>query len=657
MQFNEEINKMKAIKEGSTLLVPDRRAALKKDEATDNAAVVVNTSKSSYIYHEVEHQETLYSLSKQYGVSTDAIIAANPIIETEGLKAGFLLRVPRDKAEEAKVFTLQNDSLYYLHPVQRQETAYSLGKLYKITIDSLYILNPEIKAGLKLGQLLKLPKNRARFAEKMLVAKSETPEKTPDKVVPKVKDTTSADSDYMLYKVKSGDTFFNLMQRYFVSQEELVAINKELEKGLIVGKYIIIPKKEEAEEINWLDKILNKAESGDELISSPLSGETVNIKENLNTPEKVDTISNKMPSDSILVDTTKEYRVGLMLPFRSSRYKDSLDAYSFFPHRDTEMASQFYFGFKMAADSLVRRGMRLNLKLYDTEGDLSVTKGYADEIEKAQLDLIVGPAYNKNAEYIADRMMNAGVPVISPLSKSVDIKKRPNLIKMVPDEEAKAATIADLLNSKFATANILFAHCGSRDQEKNVKEIMARLQPREDAFVSAMASCEELASKSVLNGKLSMEGVKVVVLMSDDAVFISDMISKLYSLKDTSIYLIGSPSVLKSPTVEYSYLNALHYTTYEVINTNYENATTKSFVAKYRKNYKDEPNAYAFQGYDAGLYFLEILWKNGPYFLESLTNQKKLSTGYKFEKTAEDGLSNGYFIHSSIERFKLVRIN
>tara|TARA_R110002050_G_scaffold235524_2_gene371400 strand:+ start:4950 stop:7082 length:2133 start_codon:yes stop_codon:yes gene_type:complete len=657
MQFNEEINKMKEIKEGSTLLVPDRRAALEKESEEPRTSAALDTPKSKFIYHEVQRQETLYSLSKQYGVSTEALIAANPVIEKEGLKAGFLLRVPREKEDEAQGFVAQNDSLFYLHSVQKQETAYSLGKQYKITIDSLYILNPEIKAGLKLGQLLRIPKNRSRYAEKPIAAKSETPAKTMVKEAPKKPDTVSSDSDYMLYKVKGGDTFFNLKQRYFVEQEELVKINPELEKGLIVGKYIIIPKKLEAAEINWLDKILNNAESGGEVTAAPLSGETVGKKESLNSPEKVDTISEEVPGDSLLVDTAKEYRVALMLPFRSSRYKDSLDAYSFFPHRDTEMSSQFYYGFRIAADSLAKRGMRLNLKLYDTEGDLSVTKSYTDELLQRQLDLIVGPAYNKNSEYIADKMKETGVPVISPLSKSVDIKNRPNLIKMVPDEAAKASTIADLLNSKFATANILFAHCSQQDQEKNVEEIMARLEPRENAFVMTMSDCDELASTKSLNDKLYMDGTKVVVLMSDDAVFISDMISKLYGMKDSAIYLIGSPSVLKSPTVEYSYLNALHFTTYEVINTNYENRATKAFVAKFRKDFKEEPNAYAFQGYDAGLYFLELLWKNGPYFLESLNDQKKLSTGYKFEKSPEDGIRNSFFIHSSIKSYQLKRLN
>lgn len=656
MQFNEEINNMQAIKEGAKLLVPDRRGSLASEKEEGKA--VVDSPDNKYRYHKVQPKETLYSLARQYGLSTEALIAANPIIATEGLKAGFLLKVPNTESEsKATVPIAQRDSMYFYHEVQKQETAYSLGKQYKITLDSLYILNPEIKDGLKLGQQLRLPKNRSRHAISEASPKPKNPKKDSTKVAgPKLRDTTSADEDYMLYKVKSGDTFFSFKQRYFVTQTELLSINPELEAGLIVGKYIIIPKKQEAVEISWLDKLLNKAESDGQQTNPPLSGETVYKKDNLNSPEVSDSISVELPGDSILVDITKEYRVAVMLPFRSNRYTDSMDLYSFLPHRDTEMASQFYFGFKLAVDSIVKRGMRLNLKVYDTEGDLRVTKSYSDELLAAQLDLIVGPAYNKNAEYIADKMKDLGVPLISPLSKSVDIEKRPNLIKMVPDEVAKAGTIADLLNSKFSAANILFAHCSKTDQIDQVRAIMARLEPRENK-VSVMADCVELANKAVLNENLSMEGTKVVVLMSEDPVFISDMISKLYALKDTTIHLIAGPSVLKSPTVEYSYLNALHFTTYEVINIDYNSLATQAFIAKFREQYKDEPNAYAFQGYDAGLYFLDLLWKKGPYFLESLNSQEKLSTGYKFERTEEDGIRNSHFIHSSIQSFKLLRLN
>ncbi|MGK0406757.1 MAG: LysM repeat protein [Roseivirga sp.] len=664
MQFNEEINRMKAIKPGARLLVPDRRGQEpERVEPINVATATVDSPKTEFINHEVQLQETLYSLSKQYGISTQALKDENPIIETDGLKAGFILRVPKKKARTAQDFIAHNKDKYFLHPVQEQETAYSLGKRYKITIDSLYILNPEMKAGLKLGQLLRLPKNRSRYGTDLVALsppKNEVSDvKDPTAAnKPVVKDTISSDSDFVLYKVKSGDTFFNLKQRYFVEGSELVAINPELEKGLMVGKYIIIPKKKEAAEINWLDKILNKAESAAEPKNQDVSGETVVKKDNLNIPEeKIDSLDgSENARDTLLVDTTKEYRVALMLPFRSSRYADSLDVYSFFPHRDTEMSAQFYFGLKLAADSMAKRGMRLNLRLFDTEGDLSRTKDFVQDLEALEPDLIIGPAYNRNAEYIADQMKEKGVPVISPLSKSVDISDRPNLIKMVPDDEAKAGTIADLLNSKFATANILFAHCGMRSQEKVAEEVMARLEPREDAFVKAMSDCEELTDQSILSENLAQKGLKVVVLMSDDAVFISDIISKLFSLKDTTIYLIGSPAILKSPTVEFSYLNALHFTTYEVISTDYDNKETQAFVAKFRAQFKEEPNSYAFQGFDAGLYFLEVLWKNGSYFMESLEMQEKLSSGYQFEKEGKDGLRNSFFFHSAIEAYELQRI-
>jgi ABC-type branched-subunit amino acid transport system substrate-binding protein len=93
-----------------------------------------------------------------------------------------------------------------------------------------------------------------------------------------------------------------------------------------------------------------------------------------------------------------------------------------------------------------------------------------------------------------------------------------------------------------------------------------------------------------------------------------------------------------------------------VISIDYDNKETQAFVAKFRAQFKEEPNSYAFQGFDAGLYFLEVLWKNGSYFMESLKMQEKLSSGYQFEKEGKDGLRNSFFFHSAIEAYELQRI-
>lgn len=52
--------------------------------------------------HLVKKNETIYGISRQYGLSQEALIAANPQIE-RGIKAGMILEIPRAGAEEPEV--------------------------------------------------------------------------------------------------------------------------------------------------------------------------------------------------------------------------------------------------------------------------------------------------------------------------------------------------------------------------------------------------------------------------------------------------------------------------------------------------------------------------------------------------------------------------
>lgn len=66
----------------------------------------LNSVSNDYKYHLVTHGETLYSLSKLYGVTQEELIEWNSL--TDGLKAGAMIRV--GVAEQANIPTVQPDS-------------------------------------------------------------------------------------------------------------------------------------------------------------------------------------------------------------------------------------------------------------------------------------------------------------------------------------------------------------------------------------------------------------------------------------------------------------------------------------------------------------------------------------------------------------------
>ncbi len=102
-----------------------------------------------YIEHEVQHRETLFGLSQQYGISIEKILFYNPKAR-EGLKVGQVLQIPLNFEE----FT---DQAYQIYTVSSGETKYGISREFGLSVEELESLNPEITDGLRAGQQLRIP--------------------------------------------------------------------------------------------------------------------------------------------------------------------------------------------------------------------------------------------------------------------------------------------------------------------------------------------------------------------------------------------------------------------------------------------------------------------------------------------------------------------
>jgi len=113
----------------------------------------------TYYIHSVKKGESLYGISKTYNVDIETIFNENPSVKNSGLKAGQKILIPLIKTETEKKesFTIipsaSNTSLdtlhFRYHKVLKGQTVYSICKMYNITQDLFYELNPDKKTGIK----------------------------------------------------------------------------------------------------------------------------------------------------------------------------------------------------------------------------------------------------------------------------------------------------------------------------------------------------------------------------------------------------------------------------------------------------------------------------------------------------------------------------
>ena len=115
--------------------------------------------------HRVMKKETLYGISKKYGVDINDLLAENPGIEL-GLDVGEELKIPQAIPNESIALPSNEpdprDSLE-THIVSPGETLYSISKSFGYRVEELIKLNPGAELGLIIGQVLYLPEFNPTF--------------------------------------------------------------------------------------------------------------------------------------------------------------------------------------------------------------------------------------------------------------------------------------------------------------------------------------------------------------------------------------------------------------------------------------------------------------------------------------------------------------
>ena len=125
-------------------------SALRSEELTA-LPVTEHNGKQCY-FLQVQPKETVYSLTHRFNISVEQLMKWNPEV-ADGLKAYEMLYFPVNEVKAT------NDVVTYT--VLPKETVYGLSKKFGITTDEFLAMNPEAKDGLKAGQVITISKGTA----------------------------------------------------------------------------------------------------------------------------------------------------------------------------------------------------------------------------------------------------------------------------------------------------------------------------------------------------------------------------------------------------------------------------------------------------------------------------------------------------------------
>ena len=187
----------------------------------------------SFVIHQVEQRETLFSISRRYGVAMSLVVEANPGSDS-GLELGQILKVPYS----GHARTQTKDGI--LHKVSEKQTLYSLSKQYGVTIDELKSWNNIQEKDFKVGMTL--------------LIRNKKPDQ-PDEINEPVPESK-------IHIVTEKQTLYAISKIYGVSVAEIIRWNELKSNDLKTGQKLTIMSPDQKSAVTQLSTpVTEKSES------------------------------------------------------------------------------------------------------------------------------------------------------------------------------------------------------------------------------------------------------------------------------------------------------------------------------------------------------------------------------------------------------------
>ena len=142
------------INEGQTLRIPVKLVTDPKQ--AEPVTVIRDHDEARFIYHTMKPGETIYSISKLYGVSEAEVMQSNQGIDITKLSVGTEIAVPKRAIISTQQKFDEQESKYIYHKVEMGETLSSIARLYGLSVRQIRKENRDIRFP-QVGDFIRIP--------------------------------------------------------------------------------------------------------------------------------------------------------------------------------------------------------------------------------------------------------------------------------------------------------------------------------------------------------------------------------------------------------------------------------------------------------------------------------------------------------------------
>ena len=583
-----------------TLTLSTTATAQSPEVKRSNVIVFINGAK--YYVHTVKAGETLYSLSKAYGVDEAQIKQHNTAV-ADGLKIDQSIKIP---VSEQALNEARNDKKrkkdFIAHKIKAGQTLYSIAREYNISVATLREDNPAINP------------QSLTIGETLWVRRTEMGSSSENEAQAEMKEyaenlNKATDDGYEYHVVTPGETIYSLSKKYNISESEFKKIN-DVSNGLKAGAVIRIPQSLE-DNLKLIDQANNEA----------VENATIEAQSSEN---------NVMFS---VVEQNEPLNVALMLPMAVNGKANASYV-------------EFYQGFLLGLEKLKEAGMgKTNLKVYNTEHDQLNVEKIVKSQEFAGTNLIVGPVYEDELRPVVAYAQRHACPIVSPLANLSSVKSS-TIYQLSPAVEKKYEKIADLMDGS-RDVYLIYASANDKEFESEVTPLL-----NGKPYNAYTYSFNEKSIFTPRGSAPAIETMEDVLKNEKPALFI--ILASNETDVDRILGTISSAKVAMTDRSEkcaqYAVLGTsrwgrfgnIDHTTYfnnnvvmvSTYHAKRDSAAVREFDSQYIASYNMLPSLYAYRGYDTAMIFCAGMRTDIEYNMLD-KRYTPLQTQYKFVQSAE----------------------
>ena len=583
-----------------TLTLSTTATAQSPEVKRSNVIVFINGAK--YYVHTVKAGETLYSLSKAYGVDEAQIKQHNTAV-ADGLKIDQSIKIP---VSEQALNEARNDKKrkkdFIAHKIKAGQTLYSIAREYNISVATLREDNPAINP------------QSLTIGETLWVRRTEMGSSSENEAQAEMKEyaenlNKATDDGYEYHVVTPGETIYSLSKKYNISESEFAKIN-DVSNGLKAGAVIRIPQSLE-DNLKLIDQANNEA----------VENATIEAQSSEN---------NVMFS---VVEQNEPLNVALMLPMAVNGKANASYV-------------EFYQGFLLGLEKLKEAGMgKTNLKVYNTEHDQLNVEKIVKSQEFAGTNLIVGPVYEDELRPVVAYAQRHACPIVSPLANLSSVKSS-TIYQLSPAVEKKYEKIADLMDGS-RDIYLIYASANDKEFESEVTPLL-----NGKPYNAYTYSFNEKSIFTPRGSAPAIETMEDVLKNEKPALFI--ILASNETDVDRILGTISSAKVAMTDRSEkcaqYAVLGTsrwgrfgnIDHTTYfnnnvvmvSTYHAKRDSAAVREFDSQYIASYNMLPSLYAYRGYDTAMIFCAGMRTDIEYNMLD-KRYTPLQTQYKFVQSAE----------------------